>query len=152
MDAWYRNFHFIKCTVPFSFNINVKKSSIIFCVIELLLYCSHSWSPSITSLKRVFSMHRMFLSWVTGLHNYHQQLQICNILPISFEIMCIDPKLFYKLYNDLYDLQFYDNFTVSAERQRIYVQELEVQQYIHRKDSMIIECFSQLIENRTDRL
>ena len=29
------------------------------------------------------------------------------------------------------------------------IQEMEIQQYIHRKDSKIIECFSQPIESKT---
>ena len=121
MDACYRNFHFKKRTVPFSVNINVRESLFNSCVIDLLLYCSHCWSPSFATLKKLFSMQRMCLSWVTGLHDYHQQVQICNILPISFEIMRRDTMLFYKLFNGIYDLQFYDFFTVSAERRRIYV-------------------------------
>ena len=62
LDACYRNFHFIKRTVPSSVNISVTKSIINSCVIELLLYCSHCWSPSITSLKKLLSMHRKCLS------------------------------------------------------------------------------------------
>ena len=62
--------------------------------------------------------------------------------------------LFYKLYIGFYDVQFFDCFTVSAERRRIYlqVQEKEIQQYIHRKDSMVNEYFSQRIESKTHRL
>ena len=63
--------------------------------------------------------------------------------------------LFYKLYNGLYDLQLYDYFTVSAERRRIYaylqVQEMEIQQYIHRKNSKINERVPQPIESKTHR-
>ena len=124
LEEWigrmYRSFHFMKRTVPFSVNINVKKPSINSCVIELLLFCSHCRSPSITSLKKLFSMHRMCLSWVKDLHGYHQQLQIRNMLPISFEIMRRHAILFYKQYSGIYDLQSYDYFTVSAERQRTY--------------------------------
>ena len=66
-------------------------------------------------------MHRMRLSWVTCVHDYHQQLQICNTLPISFENMRRDAMLFYKLYIGPYDVQFYDHFSVSAERRCIHV-------------------------------
>ena len=111
----------MKRTVPFSANTNVEKSLIKPCCIKLLLYCSHCWSPSITSLKKLFSMLRKCQRREIGFYDYQKQLQICNIVSISIETMCRDAGLIYKLYSGLYDLQFNDFFIISAERRRIYV-------------------------------
>ena len=106
-------YYFLKRTVPFSVSSSTKLMLYRLCVQSILLYGSQVWYPSINNRRKLELFNRECLFWVTGLHNYSQQLAASNTLRISFYLVLYDMVFLNKAMNNKYEINLSTYICVS---------------------------------------
>lgn len=113
-----RTFYMIKNNIPFSAPIKTKLNLYQTCVLSILTYASQVWYPDITSIRKLETIQKRALKWITGdtgtgNANYVRKMLRLGTLPLPYLLIYYDLCYLNKLLCNHYDINPYDFIAVN---------------------------------------
>ena len=112
-----QNFNYLRHNVPYSLPNKVKFNLYSACVLSVLLYGSPAWHAGLTHLQLLEKFNEKCLRWCFDKRSYSDLLLAADTIPIAYQLLNIDLKLFATIATGKSCITF-ENFFILKKKNR----------------------------------
>ena len=106
-------------SVPLQVLSRVKLNLFQSCVVSIILHCSSSWSANISLTRKMESLKHKGLKWCSGNNSHSSLLQASETMPIAYQKIERDLRLFAGISSGATCRNFHDHFTVQCDNRSL---------------------------------
>ena len=114
-----KSFKFLRHSVPYQVPSRVKFNLFQSCVVSIILYCSSSWSANNSLNRKMESSNHKCLKWCFCNNSYSVLLQTSATIPIAYQKIERDLRLFAGISSGATCISFHDHFTVQCDNRSL---------------------------------
>ena len=110
-----RSFNYLKHSVPFNLQSRVKFHFFKACSLLVLLYGYTVWFPKISDLRKLEQLNINGLRWCFGYNDYSSLLKLSNSLPVCYQLIERDIRVFTAILNNENCISFDKFFKLNSK-------------------------------------
>ena len=114
-----KSLNFLRHSVPHQVPSRIKLNLFQSCVVSIILYCSSSWSANISLTRKMESLDHKGLKWCFGNNSYSILLHASATMPIAYQKIERDLRLFAGISSGATCINFHDHFTVHCDNRSL---------------------------------